>query len=63
MALRITPKMRFGLELLARREGRSMSEVVLRALEDRLNDSRHGLLLPAQGERTPTFVLDRVWVR
>src|SRR5690349_4587708 len=61
LALRITPRTRFGLELLAQREGCSMSELVSRAVDERLHDPTRGLMLVAQGERKPTAVLDRVW--
>ena len=43
IALRVTPRMRFGLELLAERERCSMSEVVLRAIDARFEDAKDGL--------------------
>ena len=38
-----------------------MSELVSRAVDERLNDPTRGLMLVARGERTPTAVLERVW--
>lgn len=61
IALRVTPRVRYGLELLARRQRCSMSEIVLQAVDARLDDVRVGLRLVARGERQPTLVLDRVW--
>lgn len=61
IALRVTPRVRYGLVLLARRERCSMSEFVLRTVEARLDDPVAGLRLVAEGEHQPTPVLDRVW--
>ena len=52
VALRVTPRVRYGLKLLAQRERCSLSGEV-RSVE--------GLRLVAKGERKPTSVLDRVW--
>jgi hypothetical protein len=61
IALRVTPRVRYGLQLLAQRERCSMSEFVLRTIEAKFNESVTGLHLVAQGERKPTNVLDRVF--
>jgi len=61
LALRVTPRMRFGLELLAQRDRCSMSEVVLRAIDARFEDAALGLQLVAKGERKFSSVLERAW--
>jgi len=61
VALRVTPRVRYGLKLLAQRERCSLSELVLRTIEARFDDPVAGLRLVAKGERKPTSVLDRVW--
>ncbi len=61
LALRITPRMRYGLELLARQRGASMSEVVSDAIERALGGRTATLRAIPQGEHHPVAVLDRVW--
>lgn len=61
LAVRITPRTRFGLELLARHSGRTVSQVVSRAIDDALGGRDEGLMLTPRDERTPVPVLDRVW--
>lgn len=61
IALRVTPRTRYGLQLLAQRAQCSISEVILQAVEAKFRSSEDGLVCVANGERTPTSVLDRTW--
>lgn len=61
IAVRVTPRTRYGLQLLAQQSRCSLSEAVLRAVEDRFEHPVDGLVHVATGERAPTSVLDRTW--
>ena len=61
LAVRVTPRVRFALELLANRERCSMSEVVLRTIESRIAEPGTGLTLVPAGESDAVSVPDRVW--
>ena len=61
LALRVTPRTRFGLDLFARRSGRTVSQVVAQAIDEAIGSEAEGLVLVPRGERAPVNVLDRVW--
>lgn len=61
IALRVTPRTRYGLQLLAQQSRCSLSEAVLSAVEDKFGSGAEGLVHVASGERAPTNVLDRTW--
>ena len=57
----MSPKMRFGLELLAHERGETLTEVVTWAVAQMFGTEQVGLLRYASGEAMATRVLDRVW--
>lgn len=61
LTLRVTPRVRFGLDLLAQQSGRTVSQVVGRAIDDAIGSKGEGLVIVPRGERTPVNVIDRVW--
>lgn len=61
VTLRVTPQMRFGLELLAQERGETLTEVVTWAVTELFGTEQIGLLRFATGESMATRVLDRVW--
>lgn len=61
IALRVTPRTRYGLQLLAQQSRCSLSEAVLRAVEDKFERPVEGLVRVAAGEKASTSVLDRTW--
>ncbi len=61
VTLRVTPQMRFGLELLAQERGETLTEVVTWAVSEMFGTEQVGLLRFATGESMATRVLDRVW--
>lgn len=61
VTLRVSPKMRFGLELLAHERGETLTEVVTWAVSEMFATEQVGLLRFASGESMATRVLDRVW--
>lgn len=61
ITLRVTPKMRFGLELLAQERGETLTEVVTWAVSELFSTEQVGLLRYPTGENHAVRVLDRVW--
>lgn len=61
VTLRVTPQVRFGLELLAQERGETLTEVVTWAVKQVFGTEQVGLLRYATGEHSATRVLDRVW--
>jgi hypothetical protein len=61
ITLRVTPKVRFGLELLAHERSETLTQVVTWAVESMFGTEHIGLLRYAAGESRATRVLDRVW--
>ena len=50
ITVRLSPKLKYGLELLSRKQHRPLSSVVTWAVEQLLNDSDVGLCHPRHGE-------------
>lgn len=61
IALRVTPKMRLGIELLARKHNRTMTEIVIWCIDNMFKTEQVGLLLFPEHEEMAVYVLDRVW--
>lgn len=62
VAIRITPKMRFGLELLAKQYDRTLTDTVILAINNFFGTEKAGLFLePQVGYDRPVNVLDIVW--
>lgn len=60
-SLRLTPRMRFGLELLARKWGTNVAAVVTVSVEQMFNSDSMGLRLPPRGRDEPVIAVDFVW--
>lgn len=61
LAVRVTPRTRFGLDLIARRSGRTVSQVITHAVEQTIESANQGLVAIPTGEHAPVKVVDRVW--
>ena len=62
VGIRITPRMRFGLELLAKKHDRTLTDTVILAINEMFKTELVGLLLqPTVGYEHPVYVLDIVW--
>lgn len=69
VTIRLTPKMRFGLELMARRHHDSVQEIMQRAINDLFASTHEGLLVDlcrpedevAEGLFAPVNILNAVW--
>ncbi|MBF0448199.1 MAG: hypothetical protein HQL67_08375 [Magnetococcales bacterium] len=60
LTLRFDPKTRYGLELLARRQHRTVSAVVEWAVGMALHHDSEGLIFNSGGQK-PELLLDKVW--
>lgn len=62
ISVRLTPRMRFGLELMGRVHQETMPEVVARAINDAFTSEHGGLLVGADESTTLPFdLLQRTW--
>ena len=66
VSVRVTPKVRFGLEMLSRLRNTPMPDLVIRAIQDLFTSENEGLwdydYEPVQGEPNgPRFLLDILW--
>lgn len=69
VTIRLTPKMRFGLELMSRRHHDSVQEIMQRAINDLFGSTHEGLLVDlcrpedevAEGLFAPVNILNAVW--
>lgn len=63
IALRVSPKIRYGLELLARKKSRTLSSIIEWALIQALNDPREGMgfYYTYEGPDTYGLFLKDVW--
>lgn len=62
ISVRLTPRMRFGLELMGRLHQETMPEVVARAISDALTSGKGGLFVGADASTgLPFDLLKRVW--
>ena len=61
ITLRVTPKMRFGLELLAQEHGQTLTEVVIWAVNELFSTEQIGLFRYPAGQAHPVRALDHVW--
>ncbi len=61
IAVRVTPKMRFGLELLAQERGATLTDIVILAVDNLFGTEAIGLLRKPPGEDGGAPILDRVW--
>lgn len=59
--MRITPRMRFGLELLARHRKTSIGGAVILSVEKMFETPRDGLRLVPDHGLNPANILDSVW--
>lgn len=60
VTLRVTPKMRWGLELLAKQRGETLTEVVIHAVDRLFRDTDVGLVRAA-GQPAELDLLDQTW--
>lgn len=61
ISLRLPARVKFGLELLARRNAEPITDVIVRALSLSLSTEEIGLFIDLPGEELPVFLLPRVW--
>ena len=61
VAIRMTPKMRFGLELLAKQFDKTLTNTVIYAIEQLFQSEQGFILFPKQGADLRVYALDRVW--
>ena len=64
LTMRVNPKLKYGLELLCRKQHRTLTSVMERALSSLLNDSEDGLAIDNSKGFTlvePVLMLDRLW--
>lgn len=69
ITIRLTPKMRFGLELMSRRHNDSVQTMLQRAINDLFGSTHEGLLVDlcrpedevAEGLFAPVNILNAVW--
>jgi len=61
LSVRVPEKLKFGLELIARLNGESVPDVMVRAANMELSSENGGLFAHVPGEELPVFMLPRVW--
>lgn len=61
LSVRVPEKVKFGLELIARLNGESVPDVMVRAANMELHSENGGLFAEVPGEELPVFMLPRVW--
>ncbi|WP_373530946.1 hypothetical protein [Vampirovibrio sp.] len=64
LTMRVNPKLKYGLELLCRKQHRTLTSVMERALSALVNDPDEGLAINDSTGFTlsePTLMLDRLW--
>lgn len=59
--LRLDPKTRFAVDLLARKRKRPMTSVIEWALDLAIKDRENGLFEKSEGDGKPKNILDDVW--
>jgi len=60
-SVRLPAKLRFGIELIARRKRVPMTDVIVSAIADALGSENSGLFVDLPGEELPVYLLARVW--
>lgn len=61
LSVRLPAKLRFGIELIARRERVPMTDVIVAAITDALGSENSGLFVDLPDEELPVYLLPRVW--
>jgi hypothetical protein len=61
ITVRVSPKLKFGLELLSRKQHRTLSSVVEWALEKAMQDKIEGLWANKKYSEEKVYILDEVW--
>ena len=60
ITVRLSPKLKYGLELLSRKQHRSLSSIVTWAIEQMINEREDGLYI-ADGLHTGRYMLGLLW--
>ena len=61
LMVRTSPRLKFAIELIARRQGKSYAQVVEWAIENLIADPRAQLMMSRHSDEAPVNVLDKVW--
>lgn len=62
ISIRLTPKLRFGLEMLSRLHRESLPDIISRAINDALSSEQNGLWDYAPGEtQHPRMLMNLLW--